>query len=106
VSAALIVSRRVGAKGAKEPAIKSLAVLPLKNLSGDPTQEYFADGMTEAIIGRLSSIRELRVISRTSAMRFSDTKMTVPEIAAALHVDAWSKAPSYARAIGYACMRS
>jgi len=88
VSAALIVSRRVGAKGAKEPAIKSLAVLPLKNLSGDPTQEYFADGMTEAIIGRLSSIRELRVISRTSAMRFSDTKMTVPEIAAALHVDA------------------
>jgi TolB-like protein/DNA-binding winged helix-turn-helix (wHTH) protein/Tfp pilus assembly protein PilF len=85
VSAALIVSRRVGAKGAKEPAIKSLAVLPLKNLSGDPTQEYFADGMTEAIIGRLSSIRELRVISRTSAMRFSDTKMTVPEIAAALH---------------------
>ena len=73
---------------ATPPTIKSLAVLPLKNLSGDPTQEYFADGMTEELIGRLSVIRDLRVISRTSVMRFKDTHMSVPEIAKTLHVDA------------------
>jgi TolB-like protein/DNA-binding winged helix-turn-helix (wHTH) protein/Flp pilus assembly protein TadD len=69
-------------------AIKSLAVLPLKNLSGDPNQEYLADGMTEEIIGRLSSIRNLRVISRTSVMRFKESPSPVPEIAKALNVDA------------------
>jgi len=68
--------------------IRSLAVLPLKNLSGDPTQEYLADGMTESIIGRLSAIRELRVISRTSVMQFKDTRLSVPEIAKQLNVDA------------------
>jgi len=73
---------------ATQPKITSLAVLPFKNLSGDPTQEYLADGMTEAIIGRLSSIHDLRVISRTSAMHFKDTQLSVPEIARALHVDA------------------
>jgi pentatricopeptide repeat protein len=70
------------------PKIKSLAVLPLKNLSGDPGQEYFADGMTEAVIGRLSTIRGLRVISRTSVMRLKDTRTSVPEIARTLGVDA------------------
>ncbi len=70
------------------PAIRSLAVLPLQNLSGDPSQEYFADGMTEELIGKLSMIHGLRVISRTSVMRFKDTHSPVPEIAAALHVDA------------------
>lgn len=70
------------------PPIRSLAVLPLQNLSGDSTQEYFADGMTESIIGRLSGIRELRVISRTSSMRFKDTKLSVPEIAKQLNVEA------------------
>ena len=70
------------------PSLRSLAVLPLENLSGDPSQEYLADGMTESIIGRLSAIRELRVISRTSVMRFKDTKLTVPEIAKQLNVDA------------------
>ena len=70
------------------PKIKSLAVLPLKNLSGDPTQEYLADGMTEALIGRLSGIHDLRVISRTSVMRFKDAKLGVPEIAKTLNVDA------------------
>jgi TolB-like protein/DNA-binding winged helix-turn-helix (wHTH) protein/Tfp pilus assembly protein PilF len=70
------------------PRIQSLAVLPLANLSGDATQEYFADGMTEALIGRLSTIRGLRVISRTSVMRFKDTRMSAPEIAKALNVDA------------------
>ena len=66
---------------AAQPKIKSLAVLPLKNLSGDPTQEYLADGMTEALIGRLSAIHDLRVISRTSVMRFKNPQLSVPEIA-------------------------
>src|ERR1039457_3301222 len=70
------------------PAIRSLAVLPLKNLSGDPSQEYFADGMTEELIGRLSGIHDLRVMSRTSALQFKDPQMAAPEIAKALHVDA------------------
>ena len=73
---------------ATAPKIRSLAVLPLKNLSGDPGQEYLADGMTEALIGRLSAIHDLRVISRTSAMRFKDTKLSAPGIAKTLGVDA------------------
>ena len=73
---------------AAQPKIRSLAVLPLKNLSGDPTQEYLADGMTEALIGRLSSIHDLRVISRTSVMRFKNPQLSVPEIARMLGVDA------------------
>ena len=82
------VMSRSRAGDATQPKIKSLAVLPLKNLSGDSTQEYLADGMTEALIGRLSNIHGLRVISRTSAMRFKDTKLSVPEIARTLRVDA------------------
>lgn len=77
--------RRAGAANQK---IKSLAVLPLKNLSADPSQEYLADGMTEALIGRLSGIHDLRVISHTSVMRFKNPQMSVPEIAKLLHVDA------------------
>ena len=73
---------------AKVPKITSIAVLPLKNLSGDPAQEYFADGMTEELIGRLSMIRGLRVISRTSVMQFKDTHLSAPEIAYQLGVDA------------------
>jgi TolB-like protein/Tfp pilus assembly protein PilF len=68
--------------------IRSLAVLPLVNLSGDPAQEYFADGMTEELIGRLSMIRGLRVISRTSVMQFKDTKLSAPAVARTLGVDA------------------
>src|SRR5258708_15177788 len=79
---------RGGAKGVKQPPMTSLAVLPLKNLSGDLTQEYLADGMTESLIGRLSGIHDLRVISRTSVMRFKDTKLSAPEIAKTLEVDA------------------
>lgn len=75
-------------KDVSQGKINSLAVLPLKNLSGDPTQEYLADGMTEALIGSLSTIHDLRVISRTSVMRFKDTQLSVPEIATTLHVDA------------------
>ncbi len=70
------------------PKITSLAVLPLKNLSGDPAQGYLADGMTEELIGRLAGIHGLRVISHTSVMQFQDPKQTVPEIARTLGVDA------------------
>lgn len=73
---------------AGQPAITSLAVLPLANLSGDPAQEYFADGMTEALIGNLARIRALRVVSRTSVMRFKGGTRSLPEIAQALNVDA------------------
>jgi TolB-like protein/Tfp pilus assembly protein PilF len=68
--------------------IRSVAVLPLKNMTGDPSQEYFADAMTDALIDRLSRIQGLRVISRTSVMRFKDPQISVPEIAKALNVDA------------------
>ena len=67
--------------------IRSLAVLPLVNLSGDPEQEYFADGMTEALIADLSKIREVKVISRTSVMQFKNVKKPLPEIAQTLGVD-------------------
>ena len=91
VLALLAISYRMSrshAGGATRPKITSLAVLPLKNLSGDATREYLADGMTEALIGRLSNIHNLRVISRTSAMHFKDTQLSAPEIARALRVDA------------------
>lgn len=83
-----VLSRGANPKSTSQRPIKSLAVLPLKNLSGDPTQEYLADGMTEELIGRLAAIHNLRVISRTSAMHFKDTKLSVPEIARTLQVDA------------------
>ena len=70
------------------PRIQSLAVLPLENLSGDPSQEYFADGMTEELITQLGKIRALRVISRTSVNRYKGTKKPLPEIARELDVDA------------------
>lgn len=73
---------------ASRPKITSIAVLPLKNLSGDAAQEYLVDGMTEAVIGRLSMISGLRVISRTSVMQFKDTRRSAPDIAQTLHVDA------------------
>lgn len=69
------------------PVIKSLVVLPLTNLSGDPAQEYLSDGMTEALVSRLSGIHDLRVISRTSSMRLKNSDLSIPEIAKALQVD-------------------
>ena len=72
----------------REKPITSLAVLPFRNLSADSEQEYFSDGMTEAIIKELSQIRALRVISRTSVMRYKNTEKMVPEIARELGVDA------------------
>jgi TolB-like protein/Flp pilus assembly protein TadD len=73
---------------APQTDIKSLAVLPLENLSGDPAEEYFADGMTDALIGDLAKLGELRVISRTSSMHYKGTKKSLPEIAGELKVDA------------------
>jgi TolB-like protein len=67
--------------------IRSIAVLPLENLSGDPEQEYFADGMTEALIGDLAKIRALRVISRTSVMQYKGERRPLREIAQELDVD-------------------
>jgi TolB-like protein/DNA-binding winged helix-turn-helix (wHTH) protein len=86
--AGFLVYRNTDAGGRKRPAIKSLAVLPFKNLSGDTSQDYLADGMTEALIGTLSRIHNLRVTSRTSVMRFKDTHLSAPEIARTLQVDA------------------
>jgi TolB-like protein len=70
------------------PRIRSLAVLPLQNLSRDPDQEFFSDGTTEALISNLAQIHDLDVISRTSAMRYKGTTKTVPEIGRELGVDA------------------
>lgn len=72
----------------RQPNIRSLAILPLENLSGDPEQEYFADGMTETLIGNLSQIRSLTVTSRRSVMRFKGNMESVSEIAGKLGVDA------------------
>jgi len=80
-----LLSRRLGAR--RQIEISSLAVLPLKNLSGDPSQDYFADGMTEALIGNLAKIPSVRVISITTAMRYKNTTKSVPEIARELKVD-------------------
>lgn len=68
--------------------IESLAVLPLENLSGDKEQEYFVDGMTDALITELAQIQPLKVISRTSVMQYKGAKQPLPEIGRALSVDA------------------
>ena len=59
--------------------IRSIAVLPLKNYSGDASQDFFADGMTDALIADLAQIRALKVISRTSAVLYRDSKKPIPE---------------------------
>lgn len=97
VAAALLFTLNVGglrdrissggkAQGAQ--AISSLAVLPLENLSRDPEQEYFADGMTEALTTTLAKIGGIRVISRSSAMRYKGTRKDLRDIARELRVDA------------------
>jgi TolB-like protein/DNA-binding winged helix-turn-helix (wHTH) protein len=77
--------RAFGASGA--PAIHSIAVLPLQNLSADSGQEYFSDGMTDALITDFAQIGSLKVISRTSSMQYKQTKKSLPEIAHELNVD-------------------
>jgi TolB-like protein len=68
--------------------IRSIVILPLENLSGDPSQEYFADGMTEELINDLGQVSTLRVISLTSSMSYKGTRKKLPEIAHELAVDA------------------
>jgi TolB-like protein/Tfp pilus assembly protein PilF len=81
-----IRERVVGSRG--DDRVRSLAVLPLHNLSGDPGQDYFADGMTEALTASLAQIRSVKVIARTSAMQYKGSKKTLREIARELGVDA------------------
>lgn len=87
VVAAWTVRRYVYAKTAAQP-VRSIAVLPLANLSGDPSEEFFADGMTDQLITDLAQIGSLRVISRTSVMQYKGAKKGLPEIARELNVDA------------------
>jgi TolB-like protein/DNA-binding winged helix-turn-helix (wHTH) protein len=72
----------------KAPQISAIAVIPLENLSGDPEQEYFADGITDALITDLAKIGDLRVTSRTSVIRYKRTKKTISDIGRELNVDA------------------
>ena len=93
VAAVVILAAAGGAAlylrlGAHRPQVRSVAVLPLENHSGDPGQDYFADGLTEALIGDLAKIGTLRVVSRTSAMHYKKTTKLAPEIARELKVDA------------------
>ncbi|HXK01011.1 MAG TPA: protein kinase [Verrucomicrobiae bacterium] len=79
--------RRLGAPvPGLDANLRSIAVLPLENLSGDPGQEYFADGMTDALIGELARIRGLRVISRASTVAYKGARRRLPEIAHSLRV--------------------
>ena len=80
------IRRRVFARSV--PPIHSIVVLPLENLSGDPSQEYFADGITDALITELAQFSSFRVISRTSAMHYKGSRQPLPAIARELNVDA------------------
>jgi TolB-like protein len=74
--------------GRVQPRIESLAVLPLQNLSSDPAQDYFADGMTDGLITEIARIGSPRVISRTSTMQYKGARKPLPVIAKELGVDA------------------
>ena len=87
LSAIFLLTPRSASHNKLSP-IRSLAVLPLDNLTGDPSQEYFADGMTEAIIAELAHVQGLKVISRTSVMHYKGAKKTLQVIARELGVDA------------------
>jgi TolB-like protein/DNA-binding winged helix-turn-helix (wHTH) protein/Flp pilus assembly protein TadD len=84
----LAVSRHRKAMDARVAPIRSLAVLPLDDLSHDPDEDYFADGMTDELITELGQIAALRVISRTSVMQYRGTHKALPQIARELNVDA------------------
>jgi TolB-like protein/DNA-binding winged helix-turn-helix (wHTH) protein len=83
-----LASARGTGSGALATNIQSIAVLPIENLSHDPEQEYFADGVTDALITDLGKISALRVISRQSVMRYKGSKKPLPDIARELNVDA------------------
>ena len=80
-------ARRDDVPPPREP-VRSIAVLPLENLTGDPDQEYFVDGMTEALIMSVARISSLRVTSRTTVLQYKDTTRSLKEIARELGVDA------------------
>ena len=82
------IEGRAGRTSGAYTPIRSLAVLPLDNLSGDPSQEYLADGMTDELITGLGQIGALRVISRTTAMQYKNAHKSLPQIAKELNVDA------------------
>jgi TolB-like protein/DNA-binding winged helix-turn-helix (wHTH) protein len=84
---ALVPALRRRASAVDRAPIRSLAVLPLANLTGDPAQDYFSDGMTDALITNLASLPALRVISRQSVMRFKGSEKPLPEIARELGVE-------------------
>jgi TolB-like protein/DNA-binding winged helix-turn-helix (wHTH) protein/Tfp pilus assembly protein PilF len=87
VLAAFMVYQVMSKKRLEPSPIRSLAVLPLKNLSGDPGQDYFADGMTESLTTELAQISALKVISHTSVEQYKGTKKSLPQIAQELGVD-------------------
>ena len=82
------VRDKVTARWRSTPQISALAVLPLENLSREPEQEYFADGVTDALLTNLAKVSNLRVNSRTSAIRYKGTKESIREIGRELNVDA------------------
>jgi TolB-like protein/DNA-binding winged helix-turn-helix (wHTH) protein/Flp pilus assembly protein TadD len=84
---AILIAWMLRPKNSQSPAIRSLAVLPLENLSGDPSQDYFSDGMTDELITELGQISGLRVISRTSVMTYKGARKPLPQIARELNVD-------------------
>jgi TolB-like protein/DNA-binding winged helix-turn-helix (wHTH) protein/Tfp pilus assembly protein PilF len=88
LAAIALAAKMIAPGGHGTKPIESLAVLPLENLSHDPDQDYFADGMTDELITDLAKISALRVLSRTSVMQYKKTKKPVPEIARELNVDA------------------
>ncbi len=81
-------ARRLQSLRRDQAPIRSLAVLPLDNVSGDPAQEYFADGMTQELTTELAQLSDVRVISHTSVLHYKESRKSVPEIANELHVDA------------------
>lgn len=87
IASAVWLVRTVSHRTTAVPAVTSIAVLPLDNFSGDPSQDYFVDGMTDELITDLAKVSALRVISRTSVMRYKGTKKGLPEIARELNVD-------------------
>jgi TolB-like protein/DNA-binding winged helix-turn-helix (wHTH) protein len=85
---AVAALRLIKSSRSQQRSINAIAVLPLDNLSADPAQDYFAEGMTDELITELAQLGKLRVISRTSVLRYKNTRLTLPEIARELNVDA------------------
>jgi serine/threonine protein kinase/tetratricopeptide (TPR) repeat protein len=87
LSGAAFLKWQLARRAADPGTIRSLAVLPLANLSADPSQQYLVDGMTEELTSEISQLHSLRVISRTSTMQYRDTQKQAPQIAKELHAD-------------------